>query len=172
MAARLARQACTDWQKTCRRVIETMVLAGCLPRATVQFSTDPAYFPISRQPMDAIARDLMGFAASHLQKPIPDLPIIQIEPDCEGLGRIEWGLRTRIKLKYWRDGNAFDRSVFVHEAVHHIQHLNDMDKSEVEAITVQCLYLKSQGIDPRTELSFEQVLGMTGDKEFAKLEWL
>ena len=129
--------------------------------------------------MEAIVRSLMGFAASHLQKPIPDLPIIQIEPDCEYLGRIEWGLRTRIKLKYWRDGNAFDRSVLLHEICHAIQRFNDMpmqydgiDEAEIEAITVQCRYLQSQGLDPRTALSEAQIFQMTRDKEFSKLEWL
>lgn len=122
--------------------------------------------------MDAIARELLSFAASHLQKPIPDLPIIQIEPDLEDLGRIEWGMRTRIKLKYWRDGSAFDRSVFVHEAVHHIQHLNDMELSEVEAITVQLRWLQSKGEDARTALSYAAIHKMTNDPQFSKLEWL
>ncbi|CAN7495755.1 hypothetical protein LJR231_003477 [Phyllobacterium sp. LjRoot231] len=122
--------------------------------------------------MDAIARSLLGFAASHLQKPIPDLPIITIDPEAEYVGQIEWGLRTRIKLRNWDDGNMFDRAVLVHELCHHIQWINDMDLSETEAITVECRYLQSQGVDPRTELSFEQVLGMTNDPTFAKLEWL
>jgi len=115
---------------------------------------------------------LLQYAADYLQKPIPDLPIITIDPDLTDLGRIEWGLRTRIKLKHWRDGNVFDRSVLLHELVHRTQHWHDMELSEVEAITCQCRFLQSQGIDPRTELSFEQVLDMTQDETFSKLEWL
>lgn len=115
---------------------------------------------------------LLQYATTYLNKPIPDLPIITIDPDLTDLGRIEWGLRTRIKLKNWRDGNAFDRSVFVHEATHHIQALNDMELSEVEAVTVQLRYLQSVDADPRTALSFNHLLALTGNEEFSKLEWL
>ena len=118
------------------------------------------------------AKALLQFAATYLQKPCPDLPIITIDPDLTDLGRIEWGMRTRIKLKHWRDGNVFDRSVLLHELVHRIQHWHDMELSEVEAITCQLLWLQSQGEDARIALSYAAIHKMTNDPQFSKLEWL
>ena len=129
--------------------------------------------------MDAIARDLLGFAASMLNYPLPDdLPEIRIEPDLECAGKITWTIfRTVIELKRWND--LMDQSVLLHELVHYMQRLNDMpldydgiDEAEVEAITVQLRWLESKGIDPRTAISSKALLHMSKSEEFAKLEWL
>ena len=121
------------------------------------------------------AQELLRYASSMLGYPYPDdLPEIRLEPDLECLGQFKrsWLTSPVITIRHWRPDNAFDRSVLVHEICHHLQALNDMELSEVEAVTTQCRFLQSQGIDPRTELSFEQVLDMTDDPQFAKLEWL
>lgn len=121
------------------------------------------------------AQQLLRYASSMLGYPYPeDLPEIRLEPDLECLGqfRRSWLTSPVIAIRHWRDGNVFDRAVLIHELTHWLQAENDTDISEIDAVTVECRYLQSQGIDPRTELSFKQVLGMTNDETFAKLEWL
>jgi hypothetical protein len=133
----------------------------------------------------SLAREMMGYAAELLKYRCPDdLPGIRVEPELECLGQIRWSwLRPPvIALRHWRDGNLGDQGVLVHEIVHHVQRCNDVDmhgntfyiydKTEVEAITVQCRWLQSKGENPRDHLSEAAVYKMTGDKEFAKLEWL
>jgi hypothetical protein len=141
---------------------------------------------VRKTPMDLDhAREMMVYAADLLGYECPDdLPEIRVETDLECLGQIRWSwLRAPlIALRQLRDGNLFDQSVLVHELVHHIQRCNDVeitgnnfyhfDPTEVEAITVQCLWLLSVGENPRDHLSEAAIYKMTGDQEFAQLRWL
>lgn len=132
-----------------------------------------------------LAREMMVYAADLLKYECPDdLPDIKVEPDLECAWQIRWSwLRAPvIALRHWRDGNLKDQSVLVHELAHHVQHCNDVemtgnnfyqyDKTEIEAITAQCRWLQLKGENPRDHLSEAAVFKMTGDKEFARLEWL
>lgn len=134
--------------------------------------------------MDDLAWELMLFAADHLKYERPKtIPPIKIVPDADYLGRIEWGwFTTVIKLKRWREGNLFDQSVLLHEIVHHVQEFNGVamtgnvfegrDETEIEALTVQCRWLKSAGEDPREHISERTIFRLTGDLTFASLNWL
>lgn len=133
---------------------------------------------------DGLVLALMRFGADLLKYPCPTtIPPIKIVPDADYLGRIEWGwFTTVIKLKHWRTGNLFDQSVLLHELVHHCQEFNGVamtgnvfegrDETEIEALTVQCRWLKSVGEDPREYISQRTIFRLTGDADFARLNWM
>jgi hypothetical protein len=73
------------------------------------------------------------------------LPIIQIDPNQDADGRIEFGFFTTITLREW-DASAYWQSVLVHEITHHVQHFNgetftDTRKTEREALSAQVAWL-------------------------------
>lgn len=136
----------------------------------------------SMHPSEDQALELMFYAADTLGYLRPDrLPDIIIDPDMEALGQFTPRFVSEIKLKYWREGNRFDQCVLVHELAHHIQSHNGatmggvyegINHLEVEALTAQCMWLKSVGEDPRRLISRETIFRLTGDASFARLGWL
>lgn len=123
-----------------------------------------------------LAREMMIYAADLLKYRCPDdLPEINVEPDleCHGLFRRSWLRAPVIALRDWRDGNLEDQATLVHELAHWIQHENGAEIGvEFEAITVECRWLQSKGKNPRDYMSEASVFKMTGDKDFARMEWL
>jgi hypothetical protein len=123
-----------------------------------------------------LARELMVYAANVLKYECPeDVPEIRIKPDleCHGLFQRYLFREPVIILRDWRDGNLEDQATLVHELTHWIQHRQGAAiGNEVEAITVECRWLQSKGENPRDYMSETSVFKMTGDQEFARLEWL
>jgi hypothetical protein len=133
---------------------------------------------------DGLALSLMRFAADLLKYPCPTyLPSICIDPDMVAHGQFSstfWS--STITLKRWREGNRYDQCVLVHELTHFLQHdsgvpmngniFEGVNAIEVEAIMVQCAWLKSKGEDPRNHISQRTIFRLTGDRDFATLNWL
>jgi len=119
---------------------------------------------------DELALELMRFGADVLKCQCPPfLPDIEITPDASDLGQYQ---QLTIRLKQWRDGNVIDQAILAHEIVHHIQYFHGLPWSEIEAIAVMCMWLKSKGEDPRKLISFNTIHRLTGDRDFASLKWL
>lgn len=95
----------------------------------------------------ALALRLLLFCFEHLPyslcpRAIPD---IEIDPDLDAGGRIEFGFLTTIKLRAW-DGSAYWQGVLAHETAHYIQAMNgetfsDTRKTEREALGCQVSWL-------------------------------
>lgn len=132
-----------------------------------------------------LAREMMVYAADLLKYRCPDdLPEITVEPElvCSGIIRWSWLRAPSIALRNWREGNLSDQATLVHELTHWVQLSNGvemtsndfykLDPTEIEAVTVECRWLQSKGENPRDHLSEAAVYKMTGDREFASLEWL
>lgn len=143
-------------------------------------------FSFERLAMDLdLARKMMVYGADLLKYKCPDdLPEITVEPEllCSGLIRWSWLQAPSIALQNWREDNLGDQATLVHELVHWVQLSNGvemtsndfykLDTTEIEAVTVECRWLQSKGANPKDYLSEGAVHKMTGDKEFARLEWL
>ncbi|MBB3144918.1 hypothetical protein FHS21_001319 [Phyllobacterium trifolii] len=122
-----------------------------------------------------LARELMVYAANVLKYECPeDVPEIRIEPDLECHGLFRWSIFRPpvISLRDWREGNLEDQATLVHELAHWVQYESGFGTNEIGAITVECRWLQSKGENPRDYMSESSVFKMTGDKEFARLEWL
>jgi len=136
----------------------------------------------SLTPSADLAWELMFYAADTLGylRPI-SLPEIIINPDMEALGQFV-SCPSVVTLKHWREDSLFDQCVLVHELVHHVQSYNGatlngnvfegINHIEIEALTVQCLWLRSVGEDPHKLISERTILKLTGDATFATLNWI
>ena len=95
----------------------------------------------------ALALRLLLFCFEHLPYPLCPraIPDIEIDPDLDAEGRIEFGFLTTIKLRAW-DGSAYWQSVLCHETAHYVQAMNgvtfsDTRKTEREALSAQVSWL-------------------------------
>jgi len=117
------------------------------------------------------AAEMMAFVARLLRMQSPAvLPQVRLDTGMTSLGQFIFDIQV-VALKRW-NGGCFDQGVLVHELAHYVQQFNDRPFCEKQAIEVQCRWLQSIGAYPEDYPSAAVIFRLTGDRQFAKLDWL